>query len=358
MKILDLYILRRFLVTYIFTVLVLIAVLIVIDLAEKVQDFNHPDLTAWRIIKEYYINFVPYYANMLSPLIIFIAAVFVTAKMATHTEIVAIVSTGINLARIIQPFAIGSVLIALLVFYLINYVVPPANRIRNNFENNFVRSKFYFNEKNVHIKVAPHTYVYLESYDNVSNTGYRFTMETIKGTDLKEKMDAPRINWNEELKKWSIPNYKVRTFQKKQQKITYGARVDTTINMKPSDFESKHRLYEQLTLTELNNYIADLKLRGADDIEIYEVERYERFAYPFSIIILTVIGVIVAARKTREGTSFQIAFGFILAFVYILLITISRSFARKGGIPPEFSAWIPNLTFCIIGFIMYRRVPK
>ncbi|MEO1652107.1 MAG: LptF/LptG family permease, partial [Bacteroidota bacterium] len=199
MKILDLYILRRFLVTYIFTVLVLIAVLIVIDLAEKVQDFNHPDLTTWRIIKEYYINFVPYYANMLSPLIIFIAAVFVTAKMATHTEIIAIVSGGINLARIIQPFLMGSVLIAVLVFYLINYVVPPANRIRNNFENNFVRSKFYFNEKNVHIKVAPQTYVYLESYDNISHTGYRFTMETIKGTELQEKLDAPRINWNQEL---------------------------------------------------------------------------------------------------------------------------------------------------------------
>ncbi len=358
MKKLDWYILKKFLVTYVFTVLVLIAVLIVIDLAEKIEDFNHPDLTTWRIISEYYANFVPYYANMLSPLIIFITAVFVTAKLATHTEIVAMISTGISFARILVPYFIGSVMIGTMVFFLINWTVPNANKVRNNFENNYVRDKFYFNERNVHMKVAPRTYVYLESYDNISHTGYRFTIEEVDSNELISKLESPRIHWDEEKEKWTLSNYKLRTFRQGKEEITYGSKTDTIINMRPKDFETKHRLNEQLTLTELNAYIAELRLRGADDVEIYLVERYERFAYPFSIIILTIIGVIVSARKTRGGTGLQIAFGFVLAFTYILLIVISRTFAQKGGIPPQLSAWIPNLVFCAIGLIMYRRLPK
>ena len=358
MKILDVYILRKFLVTYFFTVLLLIAVLIVIDLAEKVEDFNHPDLTTWRILSEYYLNFIPYYTFMLSPLMIFIAAVFVTSKLATHTEIVAMLSSGMNLRRILRPYFIGSCIIGVIVFFLINWIVPRSNRIRNNFENNFVRSKFYFNERNVHIKIAPKLYVYLQRYDNISNVGYKFTMEEIDGTRLVKKLESPRINWDKDKKKWKLANYKVRTFIDNKEKIDYEESIDTTLNIRPKDFESKHRLYEQLTLPELNEYIAESRLRGADDIEIYLVEKYERFAYPFSIIILTLMGVIMSSRKSRGGTGFQIAMGFVLAFTFILLLMVSRSFARKGGIPPELSAWIPNVIFCIVGYYLYTRVPK
>lgn len=359
MKILDIYILRKFLVTYFFTVLLLIAVLIVIDLAEKVEDFNHPELTAWRILSEYYLNFIPYYTFMLSPLMIFIAAVFVTSKLATHAEIVAMLSAGINLRRILRPYFIGACVIALIVFFLINWVVPRSNRIRNNFENNYVRSKYYFNDRNVHIKIAPTLYVYLERYDNISHVGHRFTMEKIDGTNLLAKLEGSRIIWDKDKKKWTLPDYKVRQFQKNgNEKITYGSQLDTLINIRPEDFESKHRLYEQLTLPELNAHIALSRLRGADDIEIYLVEKYERFAYPFSILILTMMGVIMSSRKTRGGTGFQIAMGFVLAFTFILLLMISRSFARKGGIPPELSAWIPNAIFCVVGYYLYLRVPK
>ncbi len=358
MKILDWYILRRFLVTYVFTVLMLVAVLMVIDITEKIDNFTHPDLTVWRIITEYYLNFIPYYANMLSPLIVFISAVFVTSKMATHTEIVAMLSSGISLRRILVPYFIGAVMIAVLIFFLINYINPIANRARNNFEDNYVRAEYYFTERDVHLKVAPSTYVYLQSYDNRANVGYNFTMETVKDRELVSKLEAPRITWDERRRKWKIDIYTLRKFKDKGEEISNGAAMDTLIKMSPKDFESQHRLHEKLTLPELNAHIALLKLRGADDVEVYLVEKYERITYPFAILILAIIGVIVSARKTREGQGFQIAFGFVLAFVYILLIVISRSFAYQGGIPPQLSAWVPNIIFCVIGLIMFRRVPK
>lgn len=360
MKILDWYILKKFIVTYFFTVVLLVSVLIIVDLAEKIEDFSNPKLTAWIIIRDYYLNFIPYFANMLSPLMIFIAAVFVTANMAAHTEIVAILSSGTSLARILVPFVAGSTIIGFFVFFLIGWTIPNANKVRLAFEDTYVREKYYFNERNVHIKIAPKIYVYLESYDNIANVGYRFTIENVDGLNLLSKLEATRINWDSTKRKWVIPSYKKRIFEKNKQEkiINHSTPTDTVLPIRPKDFESRHKLNERLTLTELDQYIAELKLRGADDVETYLVEKYERFAYPFCIVILTVIGVIVAARKSREGTGFQIAFGFVLAFVYIFLLVISRGFAQKGGIPPFLAAWIPNLVFCLIGFVMYRRVPK
>lgn len=358
MKKLDVYIFKKLIVTYVFTVLLLVGVLLVIDLAEKAEDFARPDLTAWKILTQYYLNFIPHFANMLSPLMIFIATVFVTSKLATHTEIVAMLSSGMSLRRILYPYFLGSIVIGIFVFFLINWIVPNSNKVRHRFEDTYVRDRFYFNERNVHIKIAPSIYVYLESYDNVSHTGFRFTMEKIEGQKLLSKLESPRINWNEEKEKWSISTYKLRNFTDKGEEIEQGNQMDTILNMHPKDFESKHLYQERLTLTELNAYIAELKLRGADDVEVYVVEKYERLAYPFAIIILTMMGVVVAARKSRGGTGFKMAFGFVLAFLYILLIVISRSFAQKGGIPPQLSAWIPNTLFFLIGLYMYRQVPK
>jgi lipopolysaccharide export system permease protein len=358
MKILDWYILRKFLTTYIFTVLILISVLIVIDLTEKIENFSRPDLTVWRIMVEYYLNFIPFYANLLSPLMIFIAAVFVTAKLATHTEIIAILSSGTSLRRIFVPYLIGSSLIAVVVFYMVGWVIPNANKIRLNFEDNYVRKRYYFSERNVHLQVAPKVYAYLESYDNITNTGYRFTLEKIEGLELQSKLEAPSIRWDSTKRKWNLPQYKMRVLEAGKEKITYGQQIDTTLALKPKDFESKHEYYRRLTLTELDAYIAELKLRGSEGVETYLVEKYERYAYPICIVILTIIGVIVSARKTRGGTGFQIAFGFILAFMYIFLVFVSRGFAEKGGIPAYLAAWIPNALFCVIGILMYRRVPK
>jgi len=358
MRILDSYIFSKYLKTFFFVVLILISVLIVIDMTEKIEDFSKMKISTWQIFIEYYLNFIPYFANMLSPIIVFIATVFVTSNLAAHTEIIAIVSSGVSLKRIMYPYFLASCILAVCVFFLINWVIPNANKIRIRFENTYIKDKFFYSDRHVHIKIAPNVYAYLESYDNVSHIGFRFTLEKVVGLELQQKLECQRIVWNTDKKKWTLSDYKLRVFENGVESIIYGKGLDTLINLKPKDFESTYMLNEQLTLTELNKYIKEMQDRGADNIETYLVERYERFTYPFAIIILNVIGIVVSARKSREGQGFQIAFGFILAFIYVFFIILSRSIGQQGGISPFLAAWLPNIIFCVIGFVMYQRVPK
>ena len=358
MKKLDLYILRKFLTTYLFTVMVLIAVLIVIDLTEKIENFRRPELTVWRIVTEYYLNFIPYLAVLLSPLMIFIAAVFVTSQLATHTEIVAMLSSGMSLGRIMRPYLMGACIVGLFIFWLMGWAIPMSSKVRHNFEDNFVRDKFYFTQRNFHMKLAPDLYAYLESYDNISHVGYRFSLEQIVGLELTKKLEASRISWDSTKRKWTLYQFKVRVLEKGKEKINYFTQQDTLLSMAPKDFESKHNYWERLTIPELDRYINELKMRGSDGIERYLVEKYERIAYPVCVLILTAIGITVSSRKSRGGSGFQIALGFVLAFVYIFFVFISRGFAQTGDINPMLAVWLPNIVFCLLGIFMYYRVPK
>ncbi len=358
MKILDWYILKKFLSTYIFIILVFSGILIVIDLAEKIENFRKPDLTAWRIFSEYYIYLIPHFTSQLSPLIIFITAVFVTSRLASHTEIVAILSSGTSFFRILRPYFIGSSVIGLMIFYLYGYLVPHTNKKRHDFENKYVRDKFIFKDINIHRQLAPNIFAYIHSYDNPTQTGYRFTLEEIKGKDLVAKIEAPRIIWNQKKQKWSMESYRLRTIKNGEEKMTFGTALDTTLAMTPKDFESKHLQNEQLTITELSEMIVEMKARGEANIENLIIEKYLRYAYPFSIIILTVIGVIISARKVRGGTGKQIAIGFALAILYVFLIIVFKNFAQKEGFPPILAVWLPNIIFGMIGFYLYFKLPK
>lgn len=359
MKILDKYILVRFLTSFFFVVLLLLAIIIMIDITEKNEDFIKSGLSFGQILIQFYLYYIPYIANMISPLIIFIAAVFVTSRMASHTEIIAILNSGVSFARFLFPFFLGSTIIAIATFFLIGWIIPKSNKAMVTFENKYLKNKFYFEGRDVHIKISPTNYVYLESYNNQIHTGYQFTLEKIENGKLMSKLKASRIVWNAEKKKWSVEDYLIRNFTGMgKQTIIRGALMDTTINMKPSDFESKYMHQEILNFNELNDYITELKDRGAENVEMYEIEKYERYAYPFAVIILSIFGVIVAARKARGGTGFQIAFGFILAFVYLIFVILSRSFATSGVISAMMAAWIPNILFSIIGLVMYRFMPR
>lgn len=358
LKILDRYILKKYLTTFVFVVMVIITVILVIDYTEKNEDFIRKNAPLQKIIFEYYLNLAPYFINQLSPLLVFIATVFVTARLAARTEIVAILSAGVSYVRILKPYFLGSIVIGILTFYMYGWVIPKASRIRHGFENQYVRGQFFFDKRNVHIKVAPKSYIYMESYNNTIHSGYQFTLETIDSGRVIDKISCSRIVWNPEKQKWRLEFWQKHTFNGKTETETRGDYLDTTINLSPKDFETQHMLYEQLTIDELNAQIELLKERGAEGIEPYMIEKYERYTYPFAIVILTIIGVIVSSRKSREGVGFQIAFGFLLAFVYIIFLIIGRSMANTGGIHPSVSAWIPNAVFAFIGLLLYFRVPK
>lgn len=358
MKLIDKYILKKFLTTYVFTVLIMAAVILVIDFTERNDDFIKHDVAISEIIFDYYIPLIPFYANMLSPITVFIATVFVTAKMASHTEIVAILSGGVSFRRFLAPYIVGSVLIGATIFALIGWVIPNANKKSVAFQVKYFKSPFTFDSRNIHLKISPDTYVYMESYNNSAHVGYNFAIEQIKGTNLSQKLTSSSVTWNPEIGKWHVDRYTLRTFDGENETIYHGGALDTTLNMLPKDFESTYKLEQTMTLPELNSYINEKVERGADDTETYLIEKYERYSYPFTIIILTVIGVIVSARKARGGVGIQIALGFFLAFVFIIFVITSRSLAQVGDLDPKFAAWVPSIIFTGIGFLLYRYIPR
>lgn len=359
MKILDKFILKKFLVTFLFVVLLLCSVICVIDFTEKNDDFIKTQPGFQAIIFDYYLNYIPYLANMISPITVFIATVFVTARLAARTEIIAILSSGVSFMRLLMPYLMGAICIGIVTFFLTGWIIPNANKERVAFEIKYIKNKFYFNGRNVHIKIGTESFAYLESYNNTVHTGYQFTLETISNQQLFKKIKADKLTWQDSTKSWRLDNCMVRSWNKEGvETVSYSAHIDTVINLYPKDFESQHHLYETFTNPELDDYIAEAQSRGADDIEIYIIEKYLRFTYPFAIIILTMIGVILSARKSREGAGFQIALGFLLAFIYIIFFIMSRSIAQTGSIDPLLACWLPNIVFSFIGIFLYKTVPR
>jgi lipopolysaccharide export system permease protein len=357
-KILDRYLIKNFLITYVFVAFVIVLIICMIDYTEKVDNFLDKKAPIKAILVDYYLNLIPYWINYISPLMVFIATVFFTSRIAARTEIIAMLSSGISFGRLLLPYMAGAVILGGLTFLQVGWILPKANKIRNSFEKKYVRQEFYFGSRNVHIAIGPDVYAYLESYNISSQTGNKFTMETINGNKLVQKLSADKLVWEPKKKKWTLQRYQIRTFDDKGEAIQSGAEIDTTINLYPKDFESDYNLYETFTLPELNDYIDLRRSRGADGIEVYLIEKYTRFTQPFAILILTAIGVIVSARKSRKGVGWQIALGFMLAFVYILFFLLSKGVAESGNISTLFAVWLPNIVFSLIGFVLYKTLPR
>ena len=255
MKILDRYILKKFLSSYIFVVLILIAVTVVIDITEKSDDFMQHQLS-FRQIARYYVDFIPWIANLVTPITVFIAAVFVTSKMAGHTEIVAILSGGVSFLRMLVPYFIGAILIAAVSFYLNGWVIPNSDKSRVAFLVEYTRKPYNFNQNNIHLKIAPESYMYLRNYNNHSKVGHQFTLETVRDHEMHQKLTARRVSWNEELEKWKIQDWTLREFDGRNEYISHGKVLDTLLNITPKDFESSKYMEQTLTIEELNSTIA------------------------------------------------------------------------------------------------------
>ena len=359
MKILDWYILKRFLQTYVFVVLLIVLIVCVVDYTEKVDDFRKRSAPAAAIFFDYYLNFIPHWANLISPLMVFIATVFLTSQLASRTEIIAILSSGVSFVRLLVPYVLGALVLAAVSYYMVNYLIPRANKTRIAFELKYTKDAYSFTGRNIHLKVAPNVYAYLESYNTTNNTGYKFTLEEVRGNQLRQKLSADRIEWDTKKGKWAIYDYQVRSFDEQQREsLIPGARIDSTLNLKPSDFDSDFSLYETLTKPELNNYINLIQSRGADGVETYLLEKYARDTRPFAIVILTVIGVIMSARKSRRGVGWQVALGFVLAFIYILFYMLAKGVAESGALDPVLAVWLPNLIFAGIGVLLYNTIPR
>lgn len=376
MKILDKYILKTLLSTFFFVVLILLAVITVIDLTEKMDKFAKAGVTSGQITS-YYLDYISWIASFITPITMFIATVYVCARMAGHTEVVAILSSGVSFRRFLLPFLAGAALIGSVSFFLNGWIIPDSNKSRLEFEVQHIKSKYYFDKRNIHIQVAPEVYLYLQSYNNNSNTGYHFSLERFRDNRLIEKLTASRIEWDSTKQKWTLRDYKIRKIDRvfettsqpetkfadpkmalSRDSLLSGSSLDTALVIHPKEFESDYRKYDGMTMDELNDYIRTLKARGTTGVEVYEVEKYTRYSAPFTILILVFMGVIVSSRKSRGGTGVQIALGFVLSFIFILFFTLFRTFAEAGSMPPQISVWIPNIIFGIISLAMYKYVPR
>lgn len=357
MKIIDRYILFKFLVTWVFTVLVLISIITVIDFTEKNDNFLKHGLAFSEVVR-YYLTYIPYIANLITPITVFIAVVFVTAKLAGRTEIIAMLAGGVSFIRLMVPYFIGASMIAILNFYLNAWVIPDANKERIAFEISYAKKPFYYTERDIHIKVSPTSYVYMESYNNQRDVGYRFTIETIEDKYLHDKLTARRIEWDTATVAWKLKDWERRTFDGFKEEVTKGSEMDTLLAITPKDFGSTHGMHETLNIKELSDYIDELRNRGAENVDIFIIERYIRYMAPFAVIILTFIGMIVSARKSRGGTGAQIALGFVIAFVYILFFIMSRAIAETSSMNQLLAVWLPNIVFSAVGIVLYKTVPR
>lgn len=356
MKKLDWYILKKLLVTFVFVVGLLELIICVIDYTEKNDDFIKNELSS-QLIWQYYLSFIPYIASLLTPITVFITTVFVTAKMAAKMEIVAILASGVSFIRMTFPYLIAAVVFGASSFYLNSYVIPDANKFRIEFELEYLKDPFYNTDKHIHFKIGPQSYIYLYRYDVRRDIGSTVTLETIEGTKLKEKITARQIQFDS-ANRWTLKRWQKRVVLDDQEILTEGKEMDTTLNLRPSDFGSKERHQETMTLTELNKYIELQKSRGADDVHIYQIEKYVRYMQPFTVLILMAIGVIVAARKSRQGTGFQIALGFVIAFAFIIAFILATAIAEAGSMNTILAIWMPNIIFAGVALLLYKTVPR
>jgi len=357
MKILDKLIIKEFLKTYFFVVVMLVLVVLVLDFTEKNDAYIRNSVPAIEILR-YMGNYGLYLNNLLTPITVFIAVIFITSKMAGRTEIVAILSSGVSFVRLLRPFLFGAAMIGGISFLMNGWILPGANSGISQFKIAYLDKGKASTNPNIHIKVGPDAYAYLTRFYKASNTGYTFTLEEIRDGQLIAKLSSDRIQWDTTKNAWRLENWRLRTIKERGEEYTVGEKMDTVLSITPADFDLPENHHETLKLPELSRQIKILEDRGADNVNFYRIERYVRFMSPFAALILTFIGVIMSARKTRGGSGFQIAMGFLLAFIYILLFILSRTFAENGTEYPIFAVWLPNIIFALTGLLLYKTVPR
>lgn len=357
LKKIDLYIIRKFLGTYFFAIALIISIAVVFDINEKLDDFLTKDAPLKAIVFDYYLNFIPYFANLFSPLFTFIAVIFFTSKLADNSEIIAMLSSGISFNRLMVPYMISAAIIGGVTFYLNSFVIPPSNVTRIEFQNKYVKNKKVDYASNIQLMVEPGVIAYMNRYDNSSKTGYRFSLERFDGKVLKSRLTAQSIKYDSAYR-WTVRDYLIRDFDGMRERIAKGSELDTVIRFQPSDFLISRYDSELMTTPELKKYIDQQKQRGVANIKDFEIEYHRRFAMTVAAFILTSIGMSVASRKVKGGMGLHIGIGLLLSFSYILFMTVSATFAVNGKTSPFIAVWIPNILYTFIAIALYRQAPK
>lgn len=354
-KILDRYIIGKFLGTYVFAIVLILAITVMFDINEKLDAFMKAPLHA--TVFDYFLNFLPYFANQFSPLFTFIAVIFFTSKLADNSEIIAMLSSGVSYRRLLRPYLVSATVIAAVTFVLSAYIIPPANVKRIDYTNTYVRNKRVIYGQNIQMQVAPGEIAYMSSYNSTVKTGDRFSLESFDDKQLKSRLTARSIIWKGGYQ-WTVRDYVIREFTESREFITKGRELDTIIPIEPRDFLIAKNDEEMMTMPDLKEYIERQKQRGVANIKSFEIEYNRRYAMTAAAFILTVIGMSLSSRKVKGGMGINIGLGLLLSFSYILFTTVTSTFAVSGYTSPMVAMWIPNVLYAIIAVVLYRRASR
>ncbi len=355
---LDWYILKKFFVTFIFCMLLFTVIAVAVDSSEKTDDFVKAGLSTKQIITEYYVGFVPFIWGLLYPLFVFIAVIFFTSKMALQSEVIAILASGTTYNRWLRPYFVGGVIFALGLWLANRYGIPRANEVRSSFESKYLDKNKFQVSSNYYMRADTNTYVGVKDYDTASKAANSFFMERIRNHKVYYNLRADNIRWDDSAQNWLLINAVERHIDSMKETVKMHPQMHISLNLKPTDLRRDEYLKDKLTTPELIQFIKAEEERGIEGLNTLKVEQHRRTATPFTVLILTFIGAVVAGRKTRGGSGLHLAIGIGLAAAFILSDRFSTVFAVKGNLPPLIAAWIPNLVFSLIALNMYRKAPK
>ena len=333
------------------------SIAVVFDLTEKMDDFFENQAPLREIIFDYYLNFIPYYMNMFSPLFIFISVIFFTSKIAGNSEIIAILASGVSYHRLMLPYFLSALLLFVMSFVLTGYVIPPASREMLTFQDKYVQRFTRETARNVQMEVEPGTILYIENFQKRTNTGYRASLDHFEGKRLTMRITADRIQYDSAYH-WSFSKYVRRDFDEMHEVLTRGARMDTIIPVLPKELFYTAEDAQMMTNPELKEYINKQRSRGAGNVQAFETEWWKRWASPIGAFIMTLLGVTLSSKKVRGGMGKNLGVGVALSALYILFSTVSTTFSVTGVMSPFMSVWIPNFVFLTIGVFLYVRVSR
>ncbi|MBP6456889.1 MAG: LptF/LptG family permease [Chitinophagaceae bacterium] len=353
----DKYILKNFLVTFFVCILAFTFIAIVIDLTEKIQDFITTKAPIGKILG-YYLNFVPYIIGLLFPIFIFVAVILFTSRLATRSEIIAMLSSGMNFNRFLRPYIFGASIISVLLLFANNSILPNANKGRIAFEKVYVNYTRKENVSNVYKRISTNEYISIGSFNGDNNTGYQFFYSFLDSLKLKTYIKASRFEYDTAKNKWVLFEVVKRNNNGLKEKLENLPKLTMKIPITRKELLTGDESKQQMTTKELNKFIKIETARGSEGLSSYYIEKYRRTASPFSAFILSIIGACIASRKVRGGNGIHLALGLVISAAYILFMQFSTTFAVKGDLHPFIAVWLPNLFFSIVAFLIYKKFSK
>lgn len=362
MQKIDWYIIKKLFVTFFFCMFLFTLIAVAVDSSEKTDDFVKSGLNTSQIITQYYFGFVPYIWGMLFPLFVFIAVIFFTSRMATRSEIIAILASGTSYNRFLRPYLVGGFALSALLWYASQYVIPRAQEIRSNFQSTYIDKygvKSYTGRTTAIYKRSDSTtYVGFKYYDTVSKSAGGFFMDRVKGNKVVYNLRAESMSWDTAKRDWKLINVTERHLDSLGERMGSKAEMHLRLSINPRDLRDDEYLKDKLITPALKRFIKAEELRGSEGLNTLRVELYRRSATPFTVLLLTIIGAVVSSRRVRGGSGLHLAIGIVIAVAFVIFDRFSTVFSTKGDFPPLIAAWLPNIIFGAVAFYMYKRAPK